>query len=233
MNPTPPGGGPDGPLDENADGPFTVGDVGCADIRTLLSAAVDGEASVAEHSLIDAHLAGCESCRAHAERLSVLTRQVRLRPVERTPDLAARVMDRARPARLGRGGWLQPALAWVGLVIAVQSIGPLVLGQADGASTHVARHLGAFSLALAIGFVYAAWRPHRAFGLLPFAAALVVTMTMSATFDLVGGSSTVLAESVHLSELVGLVLLWMISGSPGWERVVSLPRRVVAGHSRS
>ena len=32
---------------------------------------------------------------------------------------------------------------------------------------------------------------------------------------------TPLAETVHLTELVGLVLLWMIAGSPGWERLTT------------
>ena len=52
---------------------------------------------------------------------------------------------------------------------------------------------------------YAAWRPHRAFGMLPFAVALVATTLLSAVFDVTDEVSTPLAEAVHLSELVGLV----------------------------
>ena len=111
---------------------------------------------------------------------------------------------------------MRPSLAWVALVLLGQNIAPLVFGQADGAETHLARHLGAFGVALAIGFAYVAWRPHRAFGMLPFVAALVVSMLASTGFDLLDGGRSALAETTHLAELVGLGLLWMIAGSPGW-----------------
>ena len=147
----------------------------CMSARELISAAVDDELPAAELRLLDDHLEGCPLCRGYAERVSALTRTVRLRGVEPLPDLTARVLDRARPPRLGRGGWLRPALAWVAVVIAAQSVQPLVFGDAAGATTHIARHLGAFGLALSLGMAYAAWRPHRAFGMLPFAVALVAT----------------------------------------------------------
>jgi hypothetical protein len=41
-------------------------------------------------------------------------------------------------------------------------------------------------------------------------------MLASAVFDLLDGGRSALAESVHLAELVGLTLLWMLAGSPGW-----------------
>lgn len=191
----------------------------CTEITELASAVIDGEASLDEQRLHDLHLRGCAACRAHADRLASLTRQVRLRAAEPVPDLAGRVLDRARPPRLGRGGWVRPALAWVALVIGAQSLRPLLWGDVDGASTHVARHVGAFGAALAIGLLYAAWRPHRAFGLLPFAAALSATMLIAGTLDVVRGTSTVFVESVHLVELVGVVLLWVLSGSPGLDRL--------------
>ncbi|MEX2626027.1 MAG: zf-HC2 domain-containing protein [Ilumatobacteraceae bacterium] len=191
---------------------------GCTMVRELLSAVVDDEATGHERAVVDRHLDGCAACRVHAEHLAVLTRRVRLRPAEPVPELTTRVLDRARPPRLGRGGWIRPALAWVAVVLLAQSVGPLVFGAADGADSHVARHLGAFSAALGVGLLSAAWRPHRAFGLLPFAAALVVTMLVAALLDVAGGSSTLMAETVHLAEIVGLALLWLISGSPGLDR---------------
>ena len=57
--------------------------------------------------------------------------------------------------------------------------------------------------------------------MLPFAVALVGTTLLSAVFDMTDQVRTPLAEAVHLSELVGLVLLWMIAGSPGWERLTT------------
>lgn len=111
---------------------------------------------------------------------------------------------------------MRPGLAWVAVVLFAQNVMPLVFGETEGAETHLARHLGAFGVALAIGFAYVAWRPHRAFGMLPFVGALVVSMMASTAFDLADGGRSALAEATHLAELAGLALLWMIAGSPGW-----------------
>ena len=81
--------------------------------RELISAAVDDELPAAELRLLDEHLEGCPLCRGYAERVSALTRAVRLRGVEPLPDLTARVLDRARPPRLGPR-WLAATGAGVG-----------------------------------------------------------------------------------------------------------------------
>lgn len=190
--------------------------LGCEQARIVMSAAIDGEASPAERVDLDEHLAGCPSCTTVADRMIVLGRGISVRPAESVPDLVTSVTSRVRPAQLGRGGWIRPALVWVAIVIFVQNIGALVMGNTDGAETHLARHLGAFGVALAIGFAYAAWRPHRAFGMLPFVAALVATIIASTGFDVIDGGRTAVAEAAHIGELVGLVLLWMLAGSPGW-----------------
>ena len=188
----------------------------CETIREALSASADGEATEDDRALADAHLEHCPACRSYAADMQYVDRLVRIRPAEPVPSLVASVTARVRPARLGRAGWLRPALAWVAVVMLVQSLPALLLGEASGTSPHLARHLGAFGAALAIGFAYASWKPHRAFGLLPFTAALVATTTVSIVADVVTGSRTPLAELIHVTELVGLALLWMVSGSPGW-----------------
>lgn len=205
-----------------------IPEIACEDAHVLLSAASDGEATRDERTALDVHLGGCSDCTTLAERVALVDRRVRLRPAEPVPDLVMAVTSQVRPAVLGRGGWMRPALAWVAVVLFAQNVMPLVFGEADGAETHLARHLGAFGVALAIGFAYVAWRPHRAFGMLPFVGALVVSMLASTGFDLADGGRSALAEASHLAELAGLVLLWMIAGSPGWNGWSDLRDRVGA-----
>jgi predicted anti-sigma-YlaC factor YlaD len=188
----------------------------CELARDLLSAVTDGETTSEETTAVAQHVEHCSACSSYSERLDVLDRQIRIRPAEPVPDLVSAVTARARPARLGRGGWLRPALAWIALVMFAQSIPALILGNTAGTDEHIARHLGAFGVALAIGFAFSAWKPHRAFGLLPFTAALVGTTLVSLGADILGSGRNPLSESVHLTELIGLTLLWMISGSAGW-----------------
>lgn len=197
----------------------------CAAARELISAAADGAVGADEEGRLERHLADCAACTAYQQRVVDLARSTRVRPVGTDATFVAGVMRRAQPARLGRGAWLRPALAWCGLLIAAQSLNPLVFGEADGAATHVARHVGASTLALAVGLLYVAWRPHRAYGLLPFVGALFATMTLGAFLDVASGERALVSEVVHLSELVGLVLVWLIAGSPGWERISSAFRR--------
>jgi len=188
----------------------------CETARDLISALADGETTSEETTAVALHVERCMACSSYSQQLAVLDRQVRIRPAEPVPDLVAAVTTRARPAKLGRGGWLRPALAWIALVMFVQSAPALILGNTDGTDEHMARHLGAFGVALAIGFAFSAWKPHRAFGLLPFTAALVGTTLVSLGADVLGNGRNPLSESVHLTELIGLTLLWLISGSPGW-----------------
>lgn len=195
----------------------------------LLSAGADDELTTAEEHAVAAHVAGCRDCAEHADRLASLTRLVRVRPARADGGLVERVMADVGGARLGRGAWLRPALAWCGAVIAVQSVGPLVLGEVDGAPTHVARHVGASGLALAVALLYAAWRAHRALGVLPFVGALFAATVLAMAVDMASGSRAVTAESVHVAELVGMALLWLLAGSPGWERATATWRSLRSG----
>lgn len=203
--------------------------MGCERVHELVSAAADDELGHADEQLLASHLAGCRACRAHADRVAALTRSLRVRLVDVEPGFTARVMERVPAVRLGRGAWLRPALAWCALVIGVTAVPPLLFAELDGAPTHIARHVGASALALAIGLLYVAWRPHRASGLLPLVAALMATTLLSTALDTASGDRSPLSEAVHVVELVGMILLWMVAGSPGWERVRGAFRSIRRG----
>jgi hypothetical protein len=89
-----------------------------------------------------------------------------------------------------------------------------VYGDSNGATSHVARHLGSFDVAIAAGLLYAAWRPQRALALIPVAVVLAGCVIVTATFDLTDGSTSSGLEAHHLVDLVGFALLWIVAGRP-------------------
>jgi predicted anti-sigma-YlaC factor YlaD len=103
------------------------------------------------------------------------------------------------------------AVALTQLVLALPA---LVLGDDAGASVHVARELGSFDAAIAVGLLWAAWQPRRAAGLLPLAAALAGAMLLTGVLDVAGDDAPALGESRHLVEFAGLALLWALAHPP-------------------
>ena len=87
----------------------------------------------------------------------------------------------------------------------------LLLGEDSGATVHVARELGSFDVALAVGLLVAAWQPARAWGLLPVIAALGLVMAGTAVVDVVRGTASGFGEAHHVLDLAGLVLLWLVA----------------------
>ncbi len=87
----------------------------------------------------------------------------------------------------------------------------LVLGEDSGATVHVARELGSFDVALAVGLLVAAWQPARAWGLLPVAMALAFVMAGTAVLDLADGRADTLGEAHHLLDVAGVALLWLVA----------------------
>ena len=167
----------------------------CAQIRDHISARVDGRTTATEDRLLDAHLAVCADCADHERRTWTLHRSLRLRPADLVPDLTEQIRARARPPRSQRLTWLRLALGWIGLIGIVQALPDLLLGHDAGESVHIARHIGALTIALFVGFLYAAWRPHRAFGLLPIAIALAAAMSLGAIVYIIAGNVGALSLS--------------------------------------
>jgi hypothetical protein len=53
---------------------------------------------------------------------------------------------------------------------------------------------------------------------LPITAALAFTMLVSAVVDVVRGATPLLEESIHVLEVLGFVLVWLLAGRPGTPR---------------
>lgn len=203
-------------------------------MREILSAELDGEASGLEVASARHHLVSCSGCRRWLNDVERLQRRVRVREADVVPDLSELVLERSHPPRPGRGEWVRLSLVVVALTQLVIAL-PDLFASSSGDTVHDSRHVGAMAVALALGLLYTAHRPTRAYGILPVVAALAVTMLGAATVDVARGSAVLLSESVHVLEAIGFVLVWMLAGMPGRPRRLSggalrgSPVRVVGG----
>lgn len=69
----------------------------CARVGRELSAWLDGELAPGAAALVEAHIASCRGCTAHAGRVGRARRALRAQPVEEVPDLTGEIL-----ARIGR-----------------------------------------------------------------------------------------------------------------------------------
>lgn len=192
----------------------------CTHIRTEISARLDGEAPQLDAEVVAVHLVTCAACRDYEREATALHRASRVAPAPEVPDLTARVLHAvgADPTTGHRRaaspvGALRVGLAIVALVQIGLAVPALLLGEDAGLPVHTARHLGSFAVALGVGFLYAAWRPSRVAGLFPVAAALVACLLATSLVDVAGGRAATGSELAHVTELVGLAAVWLLSRS--------------------
>lgn len=208
----------------------------CHDVRIAVSARLDGEDPGLPAEVVDDHLGGCPGCRAHARDLMALHRSVRLKPAEAMPDLTPAVLhaigrEAATPGRLQGLTGMRLCLVVIGLVQLGVALPALLLGDDAGLPVHTARHIGSFAAALAVGFLVVAWKPERASGLLPVALALVAFLVGTTGVDLVSGHTKALGETGHITEVVGLLLTWMLARASQAGGLQALRRRDLGGVS--
>jgi predicted anti-sigma-YlaC factor YlaD len=187
----------------------------CSTFRDVLSARLDGEeVGFAVHEL-DAHLAGCADCQAWAQAVDVLSRAVARAPREQVrldPAVLASLTAPHGPVRTG----LLATSEWR-IVLGLLAVAQLVVSWPglildDGhASVHLAHELTACDMGLAVGFLVAALRPARAWGMLPLAAVLVACMVVTSVADTLSGHALLGRELVHVLELAGLGVVWVLA----------------------
>jgi predicted anti-sigma-YlaC factor YlaD len=187
----------------------------CSRVREALSARLDREDTGAADDLVDSHLATCAECRAWAEAAGSLPAALVEPPEGRTkpePDVVAALLARAgppSPAPVAAREW-RVALA-VLAVVQLATAWPGVLPVVSDAPAHVAHELTSWDVGLAVGFLFLAWRPSRAWGALPLVAVLVACLAGASLLDLASGHAVLGRETVHLLEVAGLGCLWMLS----------------------
>lgn len=185
----------------------------CNQCREIVSAGLDHEAREDETAAAAEHLRRCAACRAFADSIGTLHRRTRLAPAAPVPDLVAPILAAIGADATERRERLMP-LRVVLAVVAVLEIGAampaLLLGDDAHLSAHAARHAGSFALALGVGFLWAAWRPRRAAGVLVVAGALVACLVLASILDVATGRAAALSEVQHVPELVGLLALWLM-----------------------
>lgn len=188
--------------------------MGCDQYREALSAELDGEPGGLPVAAVEAHLAGCASCRHWQADAGRVSRLVRLAPAEPMPDLARAVLASAGPLRpsAGRGAaTARAALTAVALVQALVAWPGLLRGQDGLASGHVAHEVGAWNLALAAAFLAAASRPRTAEALVTPVGVFVAVLGAAAVADGVDGTLQAGRMGLHLLVVAGLGLLVAVS----------------------
>jgi predicted anti-sigma-YlaC factor YlaD len=199
----------------------------CTHIRHAISACLDGEDPGVEPTAIDMHLEVCERCRQFAASAARLHRTNRLAPAPAMPDLTPAILAAIGGEASAAGHDTRLALRWILAILAFVQIGiaapALLLGSDAGLPVHTARHLGSFDIAIAVGFLFAAWRPARIPGLLPVVAALVACLVGSSLLDVIAGNTGALSEGHHAIDFAGLAVLWLLSRGVASSPIMTRP----------
>ena len=208
----------------------------CETAREAISALLDGEAPGVHLALLEAHLAQCAACRAWREDAHEITRRARVTVARPAPP-----PWEALVASLPLGGerqrwWRSRALTRGALVVVALgqlavTVPALILGSDHDAPLHVAHEMGSFDMALAVGFLVAAWRPVRAQGMRALVGVAALLLALTAVIDLVAGRTTPSDEAPHLIVVVGWLILARVaaltptSGDDQGVPLVGWPRR--------
>lgn len=233
----------------------------CSAAREALSARLDGESEPVPSHRVDVHLAACDECCAWHAAASEVDRALRAGSSRRSPDLAGRILAGvgvdvprtpvARVARwvthdhpwrttLGSLGVVQTALG-VLLVFGVD-LGALAMGPRTGdVSAHLSNESAAWNLAVGVGFLVAAARPHLAGGLIPVLAVFAGVLAVFVVSDATTGAVTLARAASHVVLVVGLGVVAMVhrrypvypAQPPAWSVADVVPPGARLGRSRT
>jgi predicted anti-sigma-YlaC factor YlaD len=186
----------------------------CSQVRTALSARLDGEDPGLGAEVLDDHLAGCAGCRQWQERAAAFTPMLRVP----TPDLTEAVLARFaanqaadRAAVIAtRARWTDTVRLALGGFAAVQLL--LALPGVLGLEGSHAHHEVA---AVAVAFLLAAFKPALARPYAPVAVVLAGCLVLSAVLELSRGEATISHQAGHLMTIVPTAMLVALAYRPG------------------
>lgn len=187
----------------------------CEGARLAISALLDAEESDAERESLDLHLDACPGCQLWREEAHAVTRRFRLVPAQ-APAPSDELLD-ATAAATRRWSWpaaatrTRLALVLVALAQIAIAVPALIFGSDHDAPVHVAHEMGSFDLALAAGFLLAAWRPSRARGMSAIVGVAALALILTAAIDLAVGRTSPGEEAPHLLAVAGWLLLRRLS----------------------
>lgn len=205
--------------------------VECQECQEAISASFDGETTDVADGDVERHLACCPACRSWMASVEELLGASRVRTAEAILDQTSAILATAAARGLlspdpdGSRRRCRVTLALVALLQLVIAVPDLLFGYESGATVHVAHEMGSWDLALAVGFLFAAWRPARAWGMVPLVTALVASLLVTTGLDVAEGHAELAGEVTHVLEVIGLGALWALARRP---RVARRPALRVA-----
>jgi hypothetical protein len=135
------------------------------------------------------------------------------------PDLSRRITKmNAAADRAASWGVARLLLVVVAVEVIALSLHQLIVGADTEEATHAARHLGSFSLAYGVMLVLVVLRPARARTALPVAMVVAGALVITAIVDLATGSIPLIEETLHIPEVVSVVLIWLLAVPVGQRR---------------
>jgi predicted anti-sigma-YlaC factor YlaD len=219
--------------------------VNCQSAREAISALLDDEDPGIPGWVIDDHLEHCAACRRWQSEAHAVTRTARLGPVRPinvgSDELISAVLEHSRPPRRPTSlTWARAGLVAVGAAQVAITAPLLLFGRDHAAPEHVAHEVGAFAIALGVGFLVAAWKPDRARGMQAVVGVTATLLVVTALLDLLHGRTDVGDEAPHLLAVAGWLLLSRVAvatpsptSDPNWSlapvRAVTARRLPVGG----
>lgn len=184
----------------------------CSEAHELISSQLDGEITPREMQQLADHLGTCRACGERRVELTHLQRLVRVRAADQVPDLSAEILSRVRAPRrwaLAGARLLLAAIATTEIANAARSV-----LQGLGTEMHEHHHSASLTIAVAVGLLFAAFRPARAAGLLPVVTTLAALNLLLSIVDIRAGMVATVAELRHIVDAFGLWLVWRLAGKP-------------------